>query len=93
VTDGSHTATLTLLGQYSAANFSLSSDGVGGTLIKDPAVTASASIAAPQQQPAAALRNKHVPVSPIRHGTVTMIRNGVWPEPAVRNRSRAAYLS
>jgi autotransporter passenger strand-loop-strand repeat protein len=48
VTDGSHTATLTLLGQYSAANFSLSSDGVGGTLIKDPAVTASASIAAPQ---------------------------------------------
>jgi autotransporter passenger strand-loop-strand repeat protein len=48
VTDGTHTANLTLLGQYSAANFSLSSDGNGGTLITDPAVTASASIAAPQ---------------------------------------------
>jgi autotransporter passenger strand-loop-strand repeat protein len=48
VTDGTHVANLTLLGQYSTANFSLSSDGHGGTLITDPAVTASASIAAPQ---------------------------------------------
>jgi hypothetical protein len=37
-----------LLGQYSAQNFTLSSDGHGGTLITDPAVTASASIATPQ---------------------------------------------
>src|SRR5207248_95984 len=33
VTDGTHTANLTLLGQYSAHNFSLSSDGHGGTII------------------------------------------------------------
>jgi autotransporter passenger strand-loop-strand repeat protein len=48
VTDGAHTANLTLLGQYSAANFSLASDGHGGTLITDPVVTATASLATPQ---------------------------------------------
>jgi hypothetical protein len=48
VTSGSETTNLTLLGVYSTANFTLSSDGHGGTLIKDPAVTASESIAAPQ---------------------------------------------
>jgi autotransporter passenger strand-loop-strand repeat protein len=48
VTSGSETANLTLLGVYSTANFTLSSDGSGGTLVKDPGVTASASIAAPQ---------------------------------------------
>jgi hypothetical protein len=36
VTDGTHTANLTLLGQYSAANFSLSSDSHGGTIVTDP---------------------------------------------------------
>jgi hypothetical protein len=36
VTDGTHTADLTLLGQYSTANFSLASDGHGGTMITDP---------------------------------------------------------
>jgi hypothetical protein len=36
VTDETHTANLTLLGQYSTANFSLSSDGHGGTLVTDP---------------------------------------------------------
>ena len=42
VTDAAgHTANLTLLGTYSTANFSLASDGAGGTLIKDPAVVAS----------------------------------------------------
>ena len=42
VTDAAgHTANLTLLGTYSTANFSLSSDGSGGTLIKDLAVVAS----------------------------------------------------
>jgi hypothetical protein len=38
VTDGTHTASLTLLGQYSAQNFTLASDGHGGTMITDPAV-------------------------------------------------------
>src|SRR5262249_44388303 len=38
VTDGTHTANLTLLGQYSAQNFTLASDGFGGTMITDPAV-------------------------------------------------------
>src|SRR5262249_40553305 len=36
VTDGTHTANLTLLGQYSAANFHLASDGHGGTMVTDP---------------------------------------------------------
>jgi autotransporter passenger strand-loop-strand repeat protein len=36
VTNGSQTANLTLLGQYSTVNFSLSSDGHGGTIITDP---------------------------------------------------------
>ena len=36
VTDGAHTANLTLLGQYSTANFSIASDGHGGTIITDP---------------------------------------------------------
>jgi hypothetical protein len=48
VTSGSETANLTLLGQYTTANFTASSDGHGGTLIKDPAVTAAASVATPQ---------------------------------------------
>lgn len=38
VSDGTHTASLSLLGQYSAADFALSSDGHGGTLITDPTV-------------------------------------------------------
>jgi trimeric autotransporter adhesin len=38
VRNGTQVANLTLLGQYSAADFSLSSDGLGGTMITDPAV-------------------------------------------------------
>lgn len=37
VSDGSHVATLSLLGQYAAASFALSSDGYGGVLITNPA--------------------------------------------------------
>jgi hypothetical protein len=36
VTSGSETANLTLLGQYSTANFHLASDLHGGTLVTDP---------------------------------------------------------
>jgi autotransporter passenger strand-loop-strand repeat protein len=46
VTDGTHIANLTLLGQYTAANFSLSSDGNGGTLIKDPVGSAASPVLA-----------------------------------------------
>jgi autotransporter passenger strand-loop-strand repeat protein len=42
VTDTMRTANLTLLGTYSTAMFTLSGDGAGGTLVKDPAVAASA---------------------------------------------------
>ena len=35
--DGTHTATIALLGQYTAANFVMSADGFGGTLIHDVA--------------------------------------------------------
>lgn len=38
VSDGSHTVSLALLGQYTAADFALSSDGHGGSLISDPGV-------------------------------------------------------
>jgi autotransporter passenger strand-loop-strand repeat protein len=36
VSSGAAVETLTLLGQYTAANFSVTSDGAGGTLITDP---------------------------------------------------------
>jgi len=38
VTDGTHMANLTLLGQYSTGMFSLASDGHGGTIVTDPPV-------------------------------------------------------
>ncbi|MDO9299065.1 hypothetical protein [Bradyrhizobium sp.] len=38
VSDGTHVATLELLGQYTAADFALSSNGYGGTMISDPGV-------------------------------------------------------
>jgi hypothetical protein len=41
IQEGSHIATLTLLGQYTAADFSLSSDGHGGTIVIDPPPNAS----------------------------------------------------
>jgi autotransporter passenger strand-loop-strand repeat protein len=40
VSDGSHVASLALLGQYMAAQFSMASDGHGGTLIGDPSALA-----------------------------------------------------
>jgi hypothetical protein len=42
VSSGATVETLTLLGQYTAANFSATSDGVGGTLITDPPASSSA---------------------------------------------------
>ena len=38
VSDGTHTASLLLFGQYLAANFNLASNGAGGTLVTDPPV-------------------------------------------------------
>jgi hypothetical protein len=38
VSDGTHTATINLLGQYTAGNFTKQTDGNGGTLITDPPV-------------------------------------------------------
>jgi len=41
-TDVAHTASVSLIGQYSAANFSSASDGHGGTIIGEtPALPAS----------------------------------------------------
>jgi autotransporter passenger strand-loop-strand repeat protein len=39
VTDGAKTASLTLIGTYTTANFHLSNDGHGGTFVVDPPVT------------------------------------------------------
>ena len=47
VTDGTHTAQIALLGQYVTANFKLSDDGHGGTLVVDPPVTSGNGIAPP----------------------------------------------
>ncbi len=47
VTDGTHTARLTMLGSYVAANFHLADDGHGGTLVNDPPVSSGSAIAPP----------------------------------------------
>ena len=39
VSDGTHIANLTLLGQYVTAQFHLTSDGHGGTVVTDPPLT------------------------------------------------------
>ena len=39
VTDGTHTANITLLGQYTAASFTSASNGAGGISIVDPPIT------------------------------------------------------
>ena len=40
VTDGVHSASITLLGQYVVGQFSSASDGMGGTKVGDPPVVA-----------------------------------------------------
>jgi autotransporter passenger strand-loop-strand repeat protein len=45
VTSGTETATITLLGQYVAGNFHVRTDNNGGTLVNDPAVSASQTVA------------------------------------------------
>ena len=40
VTDGTHTAHLELLGNYTAADFKIANDGTGGTFVFDPANSA-----------------------------------------------------
>ena len=48
VTDGAHTANIALLGNYMASTFTPSSDGHGGTLIRDPVpLNEQSSLAAP----------------------------------------------
>jgi autotransporter passenger strand-loop-strand repeat protein len=44
VTDGSHAAMITLLGQYVTADFRVSSDKHGGTIVTDPAVKTEADV-------------------------------------------------
>jgi hypothetical protein len=47
VSDGSHAATLSLLGQYVAGQFTMASDGHGGTMIGDPPLQGSGPSYAP----------------------------------------------
>jgi hypothetical protein len=42
VKEGTSSTTLTLVGSYTASNFSATSDGHGGTLITDPPITSGA---------------------------------------------------
>jgi hypothetical protein len=44
VTDGAHTARITLIGDYLASSFSVASDGHGGTKVTDPASPAAAHV-------------------------------------------------
>ena len=46
VSDGTRTASLSLLGQYAASDFAPSSDGHGGTMISDPGVQVQNQLAA-----------------------------------------------
>jgi len=51
VSDGVNIANIALLGQYMAGNFSIASDGSGGTLVTDPPLVAAVqqpTIAPPQ---------------------------------------------
>jgi len=47
VSDGTHTAQLALIGNYSLGSFQKVNDGHGGTLISDPPVSSGQAIAAP----------------------------------------------
>jgi hypothetical protein len=47
VSDGTHTAKLALLGNYTASSFAMSSDGHGGTLVVDPPAGDQATLFAP----------------------------------------------
>jgi hypothetical protein len=47
VSDGSHAATLTLLGNFMASSFAMASDGHGGTLISDQAASQHALLTQP----------------------------------------------
>ena len=47
VTDGTHTAKLAMLGQYTVASFHLADDNNGGTLVSDPPVDSGGQFAPP----------------------------------------------
>jgi autotransporter passenger strand-loop-strand repeat protein len=47
VNDGTHVATLTLLGQYVTGQFHMANDGNGGTLVTDPPVDSAGHLASP----------------------------------------------
>ena len=47
VNDGTHVATLTLLGQYVTGQFHMANDGHGGTLVTDPPVDSAGHLVSP----------------------------------------------
>jgi autotransporter passenger strand-loop-strand repeat protein len=47
VTDGTHTALLNVIGTYTLTSFKTSNDGHGGTLLTDPPVSSSPTVATP----------------------------------------------
>jgi hypothetical protein len=47
VNDGTHVATLSLLGQYVTGQFHMANDGTGGTLVTDPPVDSAGHLASP----------------------------------------------
>jgi autotransporter passenger strand-loop-strand repeat protein len=47
VSDGVHSANIHLLGQYTAGNFTIQTDGLGGTLVTDPPLGGVSSVTSP----------------------------------------------
>jgi aspartate 1-decarboxylase len=86
VTDGSHTANIVLLGDYTASTFNVSSDGQGGTFVADPPATSP--VPSPSD-PAAPVTNADQPVvtSP-EMGTVSMETGASLPPPSISSTTK-----
>ncbi len=62
VNDGTHVATLSLLGQYVTGQFHMANDGTGGTLVTDPPVDSAGHLASPHWRRRSATSIGAVPV-------------------------------
>ena len=85
VSDGTHTASIALLGNYSLANFTASSDGHGGTSVIDPPL--------PQASTGCSNSESGSAVHPVSDIGLRMARSGVARRPgtlAIRQARRAA---
>jgi hypothetical protein len=73
VTDGTHSAHIKLAGNYSASTFEVSSDGHGGTMVKDPTATPQAFAGALASFGAPTAGQGALPIDSIRSTTIPML--------------------